>query len=209
MKTQWLIAAATMFVGLAVARADVVVTIGPALVTAPAGSTDNAVDVLLTNDGSSAVSVDSLSFELSTSTPEIDFTNATTATALATYIFSGDSLFGPDIATSTGQSLLASDVAVTPVTVNPGAEVGLGHVLFDVAPGAAPGTFPVVLVPVATSFSDVSGNTIPISSLVNGEIDIPGIATVPEPSYSLILVGALMAVVAYKRRSRKRFDVNL
>src|ERR1700689_4926801 len=67
-------------------------------VTANAGDVGDSFDVLLTYSGS-PISVGGFAFEITTTDPDITFTDATTATATA-YIFSGTSLFGPDIVTS-------------------------------------------------------------------------------------------------------------
>src|SRR4051812_3513473 len=69
-------------------------------VTANAGSFGNALDVTLTNTGPPVSTIGAFSFEISTGNPNITFTDATTGTTQATYIFSGFSLFGPSISTS-------------------------------------------------------------------------------------------------------------
>ena len=76
-----------------------------------AGSTGNSFDVLLTNTSGSAVSIEAFFFEVQSSSSDITFTDATTATGTP-YIFGSDSLFGPDIIGlgSTATDLNASDL---------------------------------------------------------------------------------------------------
>ena len=207
MKNNLLIAIAACFLGLTPARASILVSIEPSLVTASPGSTANSLEVLLMNTGPSAVTVGTFLFEVSTANPDIGFTGTTTATTLAPYIFAGDSDFGPNLAISTGQSMLAFDIGASAVSIGAGDSFGLGHALFNVAAGAAPGTFNVVLDPIATSLSDDLGNGIAISSLVNGQIQIAGgTATVPEPATWLTIAFGLLATLALGRRLRYRPD---
>src|SRR5215472_17937772 len=76
------------------------------------GSTGNVFDVLLTNTGSSAVTIGSFSFGVTTTNLGISFTDATFATVLDPYIFNGDSLdmnTSNPLNTSLGSELDASD----------------------------------------------------------------------------------------------------
>jgi hypothetical protein len=67
-------------------------------------------DVLLTNTGPSSQNIAAFNFELTTVDTNITFTDVTTSTTTAAYIFS-DSLFGPDITTFTSaQSVEAGDL---------------------------------------------------------------------------------------------------
>jgi hypothetical protein len=186
------------------ARADVIVSVQS--VTAAAGSSANGIDVLLSNLGPSAVTIGGFSFGISIANLDISFTGANTSTAAAAYIFGTDSLFGPDLTGPTsGQSLSTSDLFSIPfagVTLAAGTIVGLGHVLFDVSPNAASGSFPVdlALFP-TTSLSNESGNNVPIDTLSSGRITITP-ETVPEPSsLSMLLSGvAFVAVMMGWRR---------
>jgi hypothetical protein len=194
--------AACLF-GPATARADIVISVQS--VTAVAGSSGNGIDVDLTNSGPSSMTIGGFSFGISIANPAISFTDANTATAVS-YIFGGNSLFGPDLTGPTsGQTLSASDLFSIPlagVTLSAGSTVGLGHVLFDVAPGAASGFFPVNLTPFpTTSLSDAFGSDLPVSTLLGGSITIPS-AVVPEPSSTLPLVfgGALLWTAIRRRR---------
>jgi len=95
------------------------------------GSTGNGLDVLL--ETTSTLNIGGFAVEVTTTDPDITFTGATTGTA-ATYIFSGNSLFGPDIGTTTPptQTFDASDLATaTPTDIS--GTVGLAHFTFDVA----------------------------------------------------------------------------
>src|SRR5258708_26882152 len=136
-----LTALSLLFWGL-LASSDLIISSSPS--AAAPGSTSNSFDVDLTNTGPSTVTLAAFSFGLALSDPDITVTEANIYT-VQPYIFLGDSLFGPLISTTAGSSLVASDVELTGlgVTVGSGATVGLGHVLFNVAPSAAIGSFNV------------------------------------------------------------------
>jgi hypothetical protein len=172
-----------------------------------AGTSGNGFDVLLTNLSGPAVSLAGLTFEISVPSTDIQLSEVNTATLLDPYIFSGNSLFGPNITVSnTGQDLSASDlysVIGSGITLGAGATVGLGHILFDVSATAHSETVPVTFTAFpATSLSDDLSNNVPINTLTNGQIDIIG--TVPEPSYLLLLLtaGAFLLVGRTLRVSR-------
>ena len=195
---------AACLLGPTAARADLLVLVQS--VTAAAGSSANGIDVELSNLGPSAVTIGGFSFGISIANSDISFTGANTSTA-APYIFGADSLFGPILAgPQSGQSLLTSDLFDIPFsgfTLNSGTTVGLGHVLFDVAPGAAGGPFPVDLgVFPITSLADESGTNIPIDTLTSGQITIIAEA-VPEPSSlpALLCGVAVVAVMVGRRRN--------
>jgi len=196
-------AGVSVFAAVSVLGAGVTISLTPA--TASAGSSGDAFDVDLINMSSAPITVGAFSFQLSTANTNITFTGATTSTA-ATYVFSGNSAFGPDIGAASGQNLSGSDLAATPLSgtaVGVGDTFGLGHVLFDVSAGAASGTFPVDLAVFPdTSLSDPSGNNIPIDTLLPGEITIPNAGTAPEPSSLILLaigVAALISVAKFRR----------
>lgn len=200
---------AACLLGPATARANLIVSVQS--VTAKAGSSANGLDVELTNLGPSALMIAGFSFGISIANSNISFTDADTSTA-APYIFDGNSLFGPDLTGPvSGQSLSTSDLFSIPlsgVTLNAGTTVGLGHILFDVAPGAGNGSFPVglALFP-TTSLSDEFGNDIPIDTLSSGRITIMP-AAAPEPSsitMLLSLVAVLAATVGWRRRAGYRY----
>jgi hypothetical protein len=200
----WLVAVGTLLFASVPARADLIVAAGSTTV-AP-GSTGNTVDVTLMNTGPAAVTVGGFSFGLSTGSAGISFTQANISTAAAPYVFAGHSAFGPIISTSIGASLGASDlydIAGMGVTVGAGQTVGLGHVLFDVAPGTPGGAVTLTVLPFpTTSLSDPAGNNIPITSLANGTITVTGLPTaVPEPT-ALLLAGLGWPAAWLLRRRR-------
>jgi hypothetical protein len=200
----WAVALAGAALFLAVpARANIIISVGD--VFAIAGSTGNGIDVTLTNTGPSAINVGGFNFQISTSDTDITF-QSTTISTLAPYVFLGDSLFGSPINTCTspcGQSIDGSDLAASAGDlVAAGATVGLGHVLFDVAGGATPGPFVVTLAGFpGTSLAGAApaGANIPIDTFTDGQITI---TAVPEPASALLLISALGALVAVKRRRR-------
>jgi hypothetical protein len=174
-------------------------------VTAGVGTNNDSLDVLLTNTGPSAISVGSFTFNVSTSDTSIVFTDVSTATATAPYIFSS-SLFGPDLTgPNSGQTftLEPSDIGGTgDVSIGSGDTVGLGHVLFDVTNGATTGPFAVTLgpTPAVTSLANGSGN-VTVNTLTNGTITI---TPVPEPA--TVLPAALAFLIALAARCRQRTE---
>jgi hypothetical protein len=185
------------------------VTVSAGSVTVAPGSSMDSFDVDLTNLGSSALTIGGFSFELSVANADISFTGVNTSTA-ASYIFSGNSLFGPNLSGPTsGQTISASDAVLTPstgTTINAGGTVGLGHVLFNVSAGAAAGTFAVDLTPFPnTTLSDALGNNVTINTLSPGQITITGPTSVPEPSSFFIL---LLLLTATPLLSRLRSDAH-
>jgi hypothetical protein len=171
-------------------RADIIITVQS--VSVFAGSSGNVLDVTLQNTGPSAVTVGSFLFEINTADTDIFFSSASTAT-IAPYIFFGDSLFGPLINTDSGQTLDASDASASGfgASLGSGATVGLGEITFDVASGDALGLVAVSLIDSGTSLSDPDGDTLPIDSLVSGQITIDA-GPVPEPGSALLVAGALL-----------------
>jgi len=181
------------------------VIIAAGSVAVGAGTTGDSFDVWLTNTGPSAILVDSFAFNISTLDTGITFTDVTTGTVAAPYIFPS-SLFGPDLTgPNSGQTFAfePSDISgVGNVSIGSGITVGLGHVLFDVSGGAAPGTFAVTLVkdPLVTNLSDSNANNIPIDTFTDGDITI----FLPEPATVLPAGLAFLIAAAAKRRLRTR-----
>jgi hypothetical protein len=176
-------------------------------VSANAGSSGNGLDVLLNNTGPSAVTVGAFSFGVSAGNASISFTDATTGTLSAPYIFGTNSLFGPDLTGPTsGQSLTTSDVFAIPgsgITLASGATVGLGHLLFSVAPGTAAGIIPVTVssFPV-TSLADAAGANLSLM-VFPGSITIVSTTAVPEPSTLAIFLAA-GAVLSLRSRFQRK-----
>jgi hypothetical protein len=188
------------------AQADNLVVSFSPLSDVAAGSTGNSFEVLLTNTLGPAASISGFFFEVTSSSSDVTFTDATTAT-VAPYIFGSDSLFGPDIIGfgSTATDLNASDLdAAGSISLAAGDSVGLGHVSFDVASGAATQTvnFDLAGFP-GTSLSDEAGNDIPIATFTGGQFTIEGAsAPVPEPSTLILLFAALPLVLVRRRPTR-------
>jgi len=185
--------------------AGITISLTPA--SATAGSAGNSFEVNLTNSGSSDVTVGGFSFELSIANPNISLTNVTTATT-ALYVFSGDSLFGPNISTSSpGQIIDASDIdsiLMAGTTIDPGSTFGLGRVFFDVSSNASPGVTAVNISAFPdTSLADAVGNNLPIDVLTAGQITIFG-STVPEPSSFLLFFLAAGALLIRHQIARSR-----
>jgi PEP-CTERM motif len=195
------IAAVGLLIPVAASAAGVTISLTPAIVSA--GSSANSFDVDLTNFGPSSITVGGFAFGLSIANANISFTDVTISTA-ALYVFSGNSLFGPDLSgPSSGQTIFASDSVVVPfsgVTVNSGSTFGLGHVLFDVSAKATSGVFAVNLAAFPlTNLSDAAGNNLNVDTLSPGQITIQA---VPEPSSMLMLLFAMSAVAATAKRDR-------
>jgi len=191
-----LVLAAALLVSAQV-RASLIVAAGSAVSSSP--SSNDTLEITLTNTGPTALSLGSFSFEIEVTDSHVAFTSATTGTGAA-YVFAGNSTFGPTISTSApGQTLDASDLwaGAGGALVGAGATVGLGHVVFDVSAGALPGAITVTLSPFpATSLADSAGSPITIDSLVNGSI---AISSVPEPSaLAFTLLG--LAALTWARR---------
>jgi hypothetical protein len=148
--------------------------------------TSGTFDVVLANTGAGAIDIAGFSFGISTTNAGITFTGATIFTGVP-YIFSADSLFGPDITITSGTSLRASDnpFIASSFPVASGATVGLGHVSYSIFNSAAAGPFAITLTPAATSLADAAGANVPIDSLSNGTLTVN--SSVPEPvTYGLV-----------------------
>jgi hypothetical protein len=209
-KKRWVALGALLacLVGAPAAWADLVLTAQS--VSAAPGDVNDTFDVYLTNIGGSAVDVSSFSFEINTSSSDIAFQQSTTATTTFSYIFAGNSLVGPVNSTDgPGQTLDVSDIAATPnsfTVVGVGDSFGLGHIFFDVAPGASPQVAPVDIKTdfALTSVTDEFGNPIALE-FTDGAITVTSASTstVPEPSPTMLLAAAVLGLVWMKRRSRR------
>jgi hypothetical protein len=186
------------------AKADIVLSLES--VTGAPGST-GTFDVLLTNTGPSSQNIAAFNFELTTPDTNITFTDVTTSTTTATYIFP-DSFFGPDITTiAGGQTVEAGDVDATfnGTDVAAGATYGIGNVSYAINPGASNGEIAEVDFAAFTDTSLVDSlfNNVGFSS-ESGTITVQtSSTTVPEPSTALPLAGAMLAAAWLIQRRRR------
>ncbi len=184
------------------AKGDIILSIES--VTGAPGSS-GVFDVLLTNTGPSDQNIAAFNFELTSANTDITFTDVTTGTTTATYIFPTSGT-GPDIVTfASGQTVEAGDFdgAFNGTDVASGATFGLGSVSFSIDPGATNGetaeidisAFPASSL-VDSNFSNVDFTT------QSGTITVQTSSAVPEPATALPLAGALLiaALFAHKRR---------
>lgn len=177
-------------------------------VSGGAGTTGNVLDVTILNTGA-AVTIAGFGFEVAAASPSVQFTGATTGTTTAAYIFNGHSLFGPNIDTSVGQTLDASDnydTVNSGVVLGTNATLGLGHLVFNIAPGAT-GTIQVSFTTAAAnSLSGPAGNPIPITTFNSGLITVTT-SSVPEPSVAAlsgVLILGAVGRFGWARRKRRR-----
>jgi hypothetical protein len=177
-----------------------------------AESSGNSLEVLLTNTGGAAVEISAFTFELSSSTGAIRYTEANTNLIAAPYLFDGYSAFGPIISTKTGTTLDASDLFddfTGGATVGPGEVVGLGHVLFDVVGAASGSSLEIKLTGYpATSLSgtDASGVVVdfPFATLVRQPMVISSPVAEPGGGYLTAVGLSGMALVALRRQRQRR-----
>ena len=204
-----LVAAALAAFAAPPARADFIIS--AETVSAVAGSTGNALDVTLQNTGPDAVTIGGFGFTLTFASGDVTFTDVTTGTSAATYVFDGDSFFGPSIGMGIPGEVIGSDLSLSGLgtSVGAGETVGLGHLLFDVSSSASTGSFSLVFSPFpATSLSDANpdplSNGIPINQFVDGQINILGAAPAA-PTPSAVLGGSallgFLGVLAIRRRA--------
>src|SRR5277367_3318367 len=183
------------------AKGDIVLSIES--VSGAPGST-GTFDVLLTNTGPSSQNILAFNFELTTADTNITFTDVTTSTTTAPYIFP-NSLFGPDITLSAAaQSAEASDVEGTfnGTDVASGATYGLGSVSFSIDPGATNGEIAEIDISAFpdTSLSDNNFNNVDFTT-TSGTITVQTSSTaVPEPSTALPVAGAALLGASLLRR---------
>ena len=185
-------------------HAGTVLSIQPGTSSAnPGGS--GAFNVVLTNTGTSGVSIGGFAFQVSVASPDITLTGADFS-SVPTYIFAGHSFdmdFSLPLNTDSGATLDAIDsydVALSGIILGAGQSLGLGEVFFSVANPAATGPFPVTFTGSPTigsnnDLGDANGNTFAIDSFVNGSIDI-----VPEPTSLLLMAAGTAGLLGLRRR---------
>lgn len=186
------------------ARADLNYTLQS--VTAAAGSSGNAFDIMLTNTGA-PVTISGFTFGISASSGVITLTSATTGT-VSPYIFSGHSALGPVIDDGPGQSMTGGDVYApsgSGTSIGTNTTLGLAHVFFSVAAGAS-GTVDVTFTPLRSNTlagPSPSSPNLPITSLTGGRITITP-AAVPEPSVAALAALGLLGVAGRLALQRLR-----
>lgn len=185
------------------AKGDIILSLES--VTGAPGST-GMFDVLLQNTGTVSQNIAAFNFVLTTSDPDITFTDVTTDTTTATYIFPS-SFFGPDILTppAGGQTIEAGDLDATfnGTDVAAGATYGLGSVSYSIAPGATNNEIAAIDFSAYpdTSLSDSNFNNIDFTA-ESGTITVQTASTVPEPATALPLAAALLIGAAFLRKRR-------
>jgi hypothetical protein len=197
-----LVAAALILNTALPARAGIIVSVES--VTANQGSTGNTLEVDVLNTGT-PVDIASFSFEISVAAGSgVSFTGADINTVANIYIFAGNSLFGPNIATITGTTLLASDAATSgSTTLGTNSTLALGRAFFDVASSAPVGPVTVSFTPFpSTSLTDPNVNDIPIDTLNSGTITIAS-TIIPEPSALVSATAGLLASAWFVLRKRR------
>ena len=205
-------AAAALLTTLAPAGARAGLIMAVQSVSASAGSTNDVLNLTLTNTGPSAVTIGGFSFQIGAGSG-VTFTSVDTTTTPA-YIFAGHSTFGPDISNSPpnlpGLNLAAGDTYATfgsgfSLGVGAGNAVGLGRVHFNVSTGAS-GSIPITLAGFPSSnLSNANGVDITQSSgttFTSGTVTVLGIA-VPEPSSLALGAFAVAMGSGYWLRNRR------
>jgi hypothetical protein len=191
-------------------RADLVIEAPDLTGVAPGSS--GSFDVLLVNTNPAGgasydVAADSLGLSL-VGPVSIMFTDVSISTSVPyIYVTSGTTVGGGPLSLDTfpNTQFTASDSEFAAPgfrTVNPGDTFGLAHVSFSVSATTAGGTDAIVLDSLATSLSDINGNSIPLSGLVNGSIST---SSIPEPSALFqAATAALVGLGAYSWLRRGR-----
>lgn len=179
-------------------RADTILSILPSPVIADIGAVGDAFDIVLTNSGPGSITIGGFSFEVSVTDPDITLTGADFSPALLPYIFAGHSLdqdLSVPLNFTSGATLDANDsydIIGSGFTLGANQEISLGEIFFNISPTATPGSFAISFTggSDANNLSDQNGNTLTVSTLSNGTIDIT-----PEPSSFLLMLagGAFLA----------------
>ncbi|MBS1873853.1 MAG: PEP-CTERM sorting domain-containing protein [Acidobacteria bacterium] len=171
----------------------------PVFTAAPGAS--GTFEVTLENTGPATIEIGGFAFEIGTSSSAIMLTGASTLTSGA-YIFAGNTLFGPDIAISTGQSLIASDNPANFVaaSIASGATYSLGLISYTISNNASIGPWALTFATPATSLADARGGAAAIDAFSSGQLTIGEATAVPEPGMGGLLGGAFTILWLAKRR---------
>jgi hypothetical protein len=189
--------------GPAPARADLIVKVEST--RAWTKSIQNPLEFTLTNSGPEDVAVGAFTVGFSVSNPDLSLIDVTSDTTGATYIFQGNSAFGPSLVDPSlfplSTPVLFADacsIAGGSITLLAGHTVGLGVLWFD-APDDRQ-LIQIELDPLMISFAD-DINLFPEAriQMMNGTLEI-----IPEPgTISLLLAGMVMVWSWNSRNLRK------
>ncbi len=172
------------------AQASILFSIQPTPAIASPGDSGDGFDVVVTNTGPNGIAIGGFSFEVTVASPPLNMTEANFSTVAAPYIFTGQSLdqdLSIPLNTTSGTTLDANDSSdASGATLDSGASLALGHVLFDVADNAALGPYAITfgIASGANSLSDPTGGNIVIDTFIPGEILVT-----PEPSSMMLILG--------------------
>jgi hypothetical protein len=176
--------------------------------TAVAGSSSNSIDVTLTNEGGSAVTIAGFQFEITAASSGVNFTDVQTGTLSTSYIFGVNSAFGPDITLPNsmsgnyGQTISAEDnysVGSAGASIGAGQTVGLGNVIFALSANTPVGSnIGITFNSSYSSLNDPSSNNVAVSFASSQSI---GPTAVPElPPAALIGIGLFVGAGVQLRR---------
>ena len=188
------------------------VTLGIATDSFAAGTSNNSLDVTLTNNTAAAVSIAGFNFEINAASGSgLTFSDAFNTGVSNPYIFAGNSSTGPPgTSISTGVSnggltIDANDNVNTPnssTSVGVGQTVSLGNVLFALSAGStSPIAITFTTMDQGTSLSDARGGNVNFTTAAGSHV---GPTAVPELSTPVLIVAALVVVVAVRLRGRVR-----
>ena len=169
-KSPWLISPVAIVVALLWAdrqftHASALYTYSIESVAAASPSSADAFEVDLTNNSGADIDVDSFEFGMDMPNANFTITGADCNTAVNAYIFTGNSLFCPALASNVlpDTTLNAGDLwagAGNGFSLGAGVTVALGEVYFSVASGVAPGGYTVSFIPAEDSLSDIDNRTL-------------------------------------------------